>query len=59
MVVGKPRRIKEELLDLLEELPIKKAGKGLHELLVPSILFCIENKVKFKKWNEKYLNKKK
>lgn len=59
MVVGKPKRIKEELLDLLEELPIKKVGRGLHELLVPPILFCIENREKFEKWHKKYLKEKK
>lgn len=58
MVVGKPRRIKEELLDLLEQLPIKKVGRGLHELLVASVLFCIANKGKFKRWHEKYSQQK-
>lgn len=60
MVVGKQRRIKEELLDLLDQLPMKKSGKGLHELLILPILFCIENKEKFEKWNKKkYLKQKK
>lgn len=58
MVAGKQKRIKEELLELLENLPIKKVGKGLHELLVPPVLFCLDNKTKFEKWHKKYLEKK-
>lgn len=58
MVVGSPRRIKKEVLELIKQLPCANMDTKLNDVIEILALFCKECPREFEKWQRQRLKKK-